>query len=125
MLRLEKAFKTCNSLVICPASLVIHWQHEIMKFVPENILNPQIYISNSTNQSSSTGNVGDVVYIVSYHMLRKDINFFKNIIWESIILDEGHLIKNPKSLIARSVFSLKSRFRMILTGTPVQNRVSL
>jgi SWI/SNF-related matrix-associated actin-dependent regulator of chromatin subfamily A member 5 len=47
----------------------------------------------------------------------------RRIIWNTVILDEGHRIKNDESQQTRAAIALKSRFKLILTGTPVQNNL--
>ncbi|KAJ1396712.1 SNF2 family N-terminal domain-containing protein [Ochromonadaceae sp. CCMP2298] len=62
------------------------------------------------------------VLIVSYDRLRGDASLQK-ISWAMLILDEAHVIRNPATLTAQRVFSLRSQSRLALTGTPVQNHV--
>lgn len=76
--------------------------------------------------------------IASYDQLRTHMNKFlfeaqssnstsegkKVRVWAAVVADEAHLIKNPASKTAQSVFQLKSHFRIALSGTPIQNNVS-
>lgn len=59
--------------------------------------------------------------ICSYETFRQDAQFFTKKQWNYCILDEGHLIKNPKTKLTQAVKSLNSKRRLILSGTPVQN----
>jgi SNF2 family DNA or RNA helicase len=106
--------------VVCPASLGLHWEQEVGKFFPGTLLRPHRY-SKAFRDLSVLGG-GDVL-IVSYDALRSQLAAFQGILWEYIVLDEAHLIRNPRTATARAVFSLRSRHRMALSGTPVQNQV--
>lgn len=61
-------------------------------------------------------------YCNSYATLRSDVDFLKGVQWEYCILDEGHLLKNPKTKSAQAARALKAKHKLILTGTPVQNK---
>lgn len=61
--------------------------------------------------------------VASYDIVRNDIEFFGNIFWNYLILDEGHIIKNGKTKLAKAIKSLSANHRLILTGTPIQNNV--
>lgn len=60
------------------------------------------------------------VLIASYDMVRNDLPRFSSIYWNYCVLDEGHIIRNPKSKIAKSVKSIRASHRLILSGTPIQ-----
>jgi TATA-binding protein-associated factor len=128
-------------LIVCPASLVLHWQYEITKFFPSFLLKPVLYKRNmnaefqsDSQNASSNGTENDhakqelygssTVLIASYESVRADTDsFFLRRAFEAVALDEAHVIKNPHSLTAQSIFQLKSNFRIALSGTPVQNNV--
>lgn len=124
ILRLEKNFLTLPSLLVCPASLILHWEDEIIKYFPSELLQP-CRVTKSTDFSIM--DMGHIVFIMSYDMLRREINSninrFTRQCWETIILDEAHLIKNPNTDTAKAIFSLHANHRMALTGTPIQNEV--
>eukprot|EP00585_Thalassiosira_rotula_P006925 CAMPEP_0196148030 /NCGR_PEP_ID=MMETSP0910-20130528/26847_1 /TAXON_ID=49265 /ORGANISM="Thalassiosira rotula, Strain GSO102" /LENGTH=587 /DNA_ID=CAMNT_0041410623 /DNA_START=72 /DNA_END=1836 /DNA_ORIENTATION=- len=63
------------------------------------------------------------IVVTSYSVLRSDINLLEDILWDWCILDEGHLLKNPKTSTAKASRRLKARHKLILTGTPIQNNV--
>lgn len=55
--------------------------------------------------------------------LNSDLNIFKRIEWDYVIIDEGHKIKNIESNLAKNVRTLKCDYRLLLTGTPIQNNI--
>jgi TATA-binding protein-associated factor len=63
------------------------------------------------------------IVITSYDVCRNDIDAIEKYNWNYVVLDEGHLIKNPKAKITMAVKRLPSNHRLILTGTPIQNNV--
>lgn len=63
------------------------------------------------------------VIITSYDIIRNDVEMLKTIDWNYCVLDEGHIIKNPKAKLTQAIKSLKTMKRLILSGTPIQNNV--
>jgi TATA-binding protein-associated factor len=58
--------------------------------------------------------------IASYEIMRNDITILSSLNWNYCILDEGHIIRNPKSKATKAVKMIKALHRLILTGTPIQ-----
>ncbi|KAI8096669.1 uncharacterized protein BX664DRAFT_324574 [Halteromyces radiatus] len=112
----------CPSLVICPPTLTGHWYHEILHY-SEN-LKPLLYTGGPAERKRirSTMDKADVI-IMSYDIIRNDIEELGVINWNYCILDEGHIIKNGKTKITKAIKSIKSNHRLILSGTPIQNNV--
>lgn len=112
------------SLVICPPTLVSHWAAEIEQYAPS--LRVQQLIGNlSKNERASKVRRSKAVdvFVTSYELLRNDINELASVNWTYCILDEGHIIKNPKTRMAQAVKRISAAHRLILSGTPVQNHV--
>ena len=61
--------------------------------------------------------------ISSYEIVRNDLDFFQDVNWNYLILDEGHIIRNSKSRVTKACKSLVANRRLILSGTPIQNSV--
>ena len=64
------------------------------------------------------------VVLVSYPIIRRDVEYMKSLPFHTIFLDEAQFIKNPNSQNARSVKQLLARHRFALTGTPIENNLS-
>ncbi|KAL0312286.1 UNVERIFIED_CONTAM: TATA-binding protein-associated factor BTAF1 [Sesamum radiatum] len=112
------------SLIICPSTLVGHWVYEIEKFIDPSLLTTVQYIGSAQERSSlrSQFNKHNAI-VTSYDVVRKDIDYLKQLLWNYCILDEGHIIKNSKSKVTSAVKQLKAKHRLILSGTPIQNNV--
>ncbi len=111
------------SLVITPASLLLNWQDEIMKFSAH--LNVKCIYGQKLQRDEQIQNISlfDVI-ITSYDYLRRDIDLYEKINFHTVILDEAQYIKNPKTRNAISVKRLKSKQRFALTGTPIENSLA-
>lgn len=119
LLQSEKEKKNPGtSLIIMPTSLVYNWEMEAAKFAPE--LKILSYTGTARNKDIKRFNKYDVI-ITSYGITRLDVDLLQNFYFNYIILDESQVIKNPTSNIAKAVMQLKSKFRLTLTGTPLEN----
>lgn len=106
------------SLVICPVSLLFNWESEIKKFAPH--LKFKIYHGIDRSLEGINLKKQDLV-LSSYGTVRSDVELFAEMEWEYIILDESQAIKNPDSMVAKAVGQLRSKNRLALSGTPIQN----
>uniref|UniRef100_A0A3Q3GTZ7 BTAF1 RNA polymerase II, B-TFIID transcription factor-associated n=1 Tax=Labrus bergylta TaxID=56723 RepID=A0A3Q3GTZ7_9LABR len=112
------------SLVVCPPTLTGHWVDEVSKFCSKEYLHPLHYTGPPTERMRLQHQVKKHNLIVaSYDVVRNDIDFFRNIKFNYCILDEGHVIKNGKTKLSKAIKQLAANFRVILSGTPIQNNV--
>ena len=106
------------SLLIMPTSLIYNWQLEAAKFTP----NMKVLVYTGTNREKNPELFKNYdLVITSYGITRLDIEILKEYYFHYVILDESQAIKNPDSIISKSVRELNSRHRLILTGTPLEN----
>jgi TATA-binding protein-associated factor len=110
------------SLIVCPPTLSGHWQQEIKQYAPFLTCVAYVGPPSERNSRRSLLESADIV-ITSYDVCRNDNEIFKAITWNYCVLDEGHLIKNPKAKITQAVKTIISNHRLILSGTPIQNNV--
>ena len=105
-------------MVVCPTTLMYNWENEIKKFTPglTHIIHhgPKRHIDPGAY-------LGFDIIITTYGTMRSDIKTFKEIDFDYVVLDESQSIKNPQSQVARASLLLKSKNRLALSGTPVQN----
>jgi SNF2 family DNA or RNA helicase len=86
-------------------------------------MNVYSYKGNQRKKSTSYFQNFDII-LSSYHTIRQDIELINTFNFHYIILDESQVIKNPASMLYRTVTSLKSEFKLVLTGTPVENSLT-
>ncbi|MCJ8163833.1 DEAD/DEAH box helicase [Pontibacter sp. E15-1] len=106
------------TLLAMPTSLVYNWMNEAQKFTPS--LRILTYTGTYRDKNVEQFQDYDVI-LTSYGIVRLDAELLRTYYFDYIILDESQAIKNPDSSTSRAVRSLKSRHRLILTGTPVEN----
>lgn len=110
------------SIIICPSSLLGHWEYEFKSYAP--FLSVLLYTGSPNVRISLRSQISDVnILITSYDVIRNDIEFLSDITFNYCVLDEGHIIRNSTSKLSISVKKIKSDHRLILSGTPVQNNV--
>jgi SNF2 family DNA or RNA helicase len=118
MLQAEKEAGAGTSLLIMPTSLIYNWEMEANRFTPElKILN---YTGTLRNKDITRFEKYDLV-LTSYGITRLDVENLQKFYFNYVILDESQVIKNPTSNIAKAVRELKSRHKLVLTGTPIEN----
>jgi SNF2 family DNA or RNA helicase len=118
LLQAEKDAGAGTTLLVMPTSLIYNWEREANKFTPGlRILN---YTGTLRNKDISRFEKFDLV-LTSYGIARLDIDLLQKFYFNYVILDESQVIKNPTSNIAKAVRELKSRHKLVLTGTPIEN----
>ena len=110
------------SLIICPPSVSGHWQQEIKQYAPFLSCVTYVGLPSERTRLRDTLSSADIV-VTSYEICRNDNNILAPISWNYCVLDEGHLVKNPKAKVTTSIKCLASNHRLILSGTPIQNNV--
>ena len=103
-------------LVICPRSVVYNWADEIARFRPS--LRTAIYHGPKRELRPNAD-----VTLTTYAVLRLDAARLAREPWDVVVLDEAQAIKNEGSQTAQAAFGLPGRFRVALSGTPVENRL--
>ena len=106
-------------LIICPTSLKYQWKTEIKKFTGRDAL----IVEGMMLKRHEMYNHESMYKIISYNSIKNDIDVINKFAPDLIILDEAQRIKNWKTKTAQNVKSLKSEFSIVLTGTPLENRL--
>ncbi|WPF89097.1 DEAD/DEAH box helicase [Cyanobacterium aponinum AL20118] len=120
----EKKELNKPSLIVAPTSVLNNWAREIKKFAPS--LNALIHHGDNRSKEKEfvkTSKKLDII-ITSYSLVYRDFDTLNLVEWQGIILDEAQNIKNPQAKQTQAVHELNSEFRIALTGTPVENRLS-
>ncbi|XP_069008745.1 helicase-like transcription factor isoform X1 [Embiotoca jacksoni] len=115
-----------TTLIICPLSVISNWLDQFEQHVHANVkLNVYLYYGAERNRSKKFLSSQDVV-ITTYNVLSTDFGNkspLHGIDWLRVVLDEGHIIRNPNAQMSKAVLDLKAQRRWILSGTPIQNSV--
>ena len=109
------------SLVVSPASVLLNWQTEINKFAPS--LNVLVFNSAENRQAMLERAEAYDVVLSTYGLLMTEEKLFAEKKWNIAILDEAHTIKNRDTKTSKAAMKLDADFRIILTGTPIQNHL--
>lgn len=112
-----------NALIICPASLVYNWKKEIEHFAPT--LKSKIIAGPAKEREEQIASIkeGEIV-ITSYDLIKRDLRLYENIQFSIQVIDEAQYIKNAGTQAAKAVKKINAEFRLALTGTPLENRLS-
>jgi SNF2 family DNA or RNA helicase len=111
--------------VICPTSVVSNWQHELSRFAPD--LRVLVHHGAARKKTALAEQaVHHDVVLSSYALLHRDVEQLTAIDWGDVILDEAQNIKNPTTKQAQAARQIAGRaeWRAVLTGTPVENRLT-
>lgn len=111
------------SLVIAPTSVCSNWQREIARFAPA--LKVTVIGNNSTDRKEILNRMKAYgVLICSYGLLQSEIKMFEKIEWRIAVLDEAQAIKNYHAKRSQAALHINARFRLVTTGTPVENNLN-
>lgn len=104
-------------LIVVPTSLLFNWEQELARFAPG--LKVHVY---SGNDRALDGKDGEVV-IATYGLARRDIEILGRMTFHVIVFDEAQAVKNILADTTGAVRRLKGRFKIALTGTPIENHL--
>jgi superfamily II DNA or RNA helicase len=107
-------------LVIAPTSVCFNWMDEASRFAPT--LRLQLFGGNERQKTVHKLTNFDVL-VTSYGLLQQEHELLSEKMWQVIVLDEAQAIKNMTTKRSRAAMNLKSRFKLITTGTPLENNL--
>ncbi|WP_455674063.1 DEAD/DEAH box helicase [Phocaeicola sp.] len=111
------------SLVVAPASVVLNWKSELERFAPP--LTPLVMNENGCDRKALIDNASNYdVVLTTYGLLINEAECLAAKAWNVIALDEAHTIKNKETKMSKAAMNLNGSFRLLLTGTPLQNHLS-
>jgi len=112
--------ETKPSLIVCPTSLVFNWLAEIKKFTPTLKALPL----QGPDRHASFDQISQCdIVITSYALIRRDAERYREFEFDTTVLDEAQHIKNRQTQNAQAVKAIRSKHRLVLTGTPLENSV--
>ena len=109
-----------GTLIVVPTSLLHNWKREASRFTNLSMME---YNGSSPNEITRLKKYFDRYHLIftTYGTMRNNIATLSQYTFECIVLDESQNIKNSESLTFRSAIQLRSKHRLILTGTPIEN----
>jgi superfamily II DNA or RNA helicase len=108
------------SLVVCPASVVHNWERETARFLPGWRV---LVLGRGEERHAQRADIAQFdLVITNYALLRHDIDAWREVSLRVAILDEAQNIKNPDAAVTRAALGLRAKHRLVLTGTPLENR---
>ena len=112
-------------LIVCPTSVLFNWYREIQKFAPS--LDVLVYHGNKRierDKALKEFTIPNRIILTTYGIVRNEIDLLESIPFTGLILDESQNIKNYKAQQTEAILQVKSLYRIALTGTPIENRLS-
>ncbi|XP_077440208.1 chromodomain-helicase-DNA-binding protein 1-like isoform X3 [Vanacampus margaritifer] len=109
-------------LVLSPLSVMENWRSELERFAPS--LTVLCYKGDKDRRAEIQGDAQDFhVLLTTYELCLKDASFLGRWKWEVAVVDEAHRLKNQSSLLRKTLTNFSVGFRVLLTGTPIQNNL--
>lgn len=112
-------------MVVTPKSTLSNWMNEIRRFCP--MLRAVKFHGTQDERAYQRGNLllpGKFdICVTSYEMAIKEKTALKRFSWRYIIIDEAHRIKNENSILAKTMRIFSTNYRLLITGTPLQNNL--
>jgi ERCC4-related helicase len=116
---LARHINIAKVLIVCPASLKSQWRIEIKRFSDRDC---QVVLGSHKDRPGQYANERFFT-ICNYEQVMRDILAIEQVPWDLIILDEGQRIKNWEAKTSRIIKGLRSPFALVLSGTPLENRL--
>ncbi len=109
----------CHFLVICPTSVIYHWQEKLAEYLP----NLRVCTFYGSNRSLDQFHQEYDILLTSYGIWRLESEMLSQMTFEVAVFDEIQVAKNHMSRIHASLLNVKAKMRLGLTGTPIENRL--
>lgn len=114
---------TGTSLIVCPPSVLSAWEDDLQKFTSPVDFRVARYIGLGRKDVLQKVKHYDVL-LTTYTVVRNDIHLLSRITWEYVVLAEAQKIKNADTATAKACKELLAKSKLVITGTPIENRLS-
>jgi len=111
-------------LLVCPTSVLGNWEREVKRFAPTLKVTVHHGDQRPKGKDFVKAVKGKDLIVTSYPLVQRDLKDLQAIAWQGVVLDEAQNVKNPEAKQSQAVRQLETQFRIALTGTPVENRLS-
>jgi superfamily II DNA or RNA helicase len=112
--------RSLRALIVAPKSLLSNWEMEALKFAPT--LSVAIHHGANREKYKTSSSSSDIL-ITTYATLRKDISGFRDSTFDYVVLDEAQNVKNKTTQTFKELMKVKSKHRIALSGTPIENSI--
>ena len=109
------------TLLICPTSLLGNWEREIKRFAPKL---PFFVHHGNNRQDLPQQFAPHTILLTTYGVARREESAFAARPWGMVVVDEAQAIKNSSAAQAKSIRRIRAPFKLALTGTPIENRLT-
>lgn len=124
MASLKAEGRLSQALLVCPTSVLGNWQREAAQFTP----GLRVLVHHGLRERVLEAFIDKIQHydliLVGYPLLTRDRKIFLSIAWDLVVLDEAQQIKNSTTQVAKTARELQTRSRVLLTGTPIENKLS-
>ncbi|HEU5230677.1 MAG TPA: DEAD/DEAH box helicase, partial [Ktedonobacteraceae bacterium] len=120
----QQASPSGQTLIICPMSIVGNWHREIQRFAPSLSVMVHHGLERLSGAAFEEEARKHDVVITTYSLALRDKEHLASIVWDNVVVDEAQNIKNESAKQTQAIKSLQAGYRIALTGTPVENRLS-
>jgi superfamily II DNA or RNA helicase len=107
-------------LVVGPTNVLYNWENEIKKFLPK----AKTVIYGGTNRAALVSKLDTYDFVITtFGIVKNDEEWLSQLTFKAIFVDEAQYIKNPMAQISKAIKTLKSNFKLAMTGTPIENHL--
>jgi SNF2 family DNA or RNA helicase len=108
-------------LIVMPTSLIFNWKKEIERF----LVDKQVIVHHGPARNQNFSIIkDDVILLTTYTTMRLDLPWLTTFDFSAVILDEAQTIKNAHTQVAQAAYQLRASFRLLVTGTPIENHLN-
>lgn len=113
-------------LIVCPKAVLSNWKNEFIRWLPESeiIMYDGSGVERKALREEKMKDGTFNVLLTHYDLVMRDKSFLSKTMWHYLIIDEGHRLKNHESKLTTILEKYNFRYRVLLTGTPIQNNLT-
>ncbi len=112
------------TLLVAPMSVLGNWHRELTRFAPELVVHVHHGLERPQGERFLHLAQRSDVVVTTFALVTRDKDLLNQVEWQRVVLDEAQHIKNPPTKQTAAIRALRTRYRVALTGTPVENRLS-
>ncbi len=116
----KRYYKISRTIIVCPTSLKYQWKHEIERLTSSKAM---VMEGNVLTRNQLYKNSTCFYHILGYRMAANDLKSLNDMEPDLVILDEAQRIKNWKTKTSAAIKKLRAQYRLVLTGTPIENKL--